>query len=302
MESRILFTFAILAGVLFSTSFAELCEVQGEICTDNKACPATGGDADCVYSCTDGMKLYNFQVCNGLNECADGKDEEGCTKFKCWDSTQEVDYSKKCDKTKDCSNGSDESTIIGCTETDGTTPATTPTPDGSGTNQTNTTTTKPDGSGTDQTNTTTTKPAPPPTQPPTPANNETEIPMKEEHYELCGQINKKVDAANPTLVIDAEKYYKMGRHCYLEIDASMGANMMCDNLNIGFGCKMGVYTTMNGSGASENTTLQCLDTLTCNFCPVKKDNVKGMVTLKFGYGLFPLQAKCTFTYVASVSI
>jgi len=61
-------------------------------------------------TCSDDTVISGFARCNGISDCADGSDENGCTKtgFKCRTVDQFVDFTLRCDGRQDCPDGSDE--------------------------------------------------------------------------------------------------------------------------------------------------------------------------------------------------
>ena len=70
------------------------------------ACTTTPSDG---YACSDGTKIAHVALCDGFEDCDDGKDEDGCKTYTCKNG-EELDYADaQCDGSEDCEDGSDES-------------------------------------------------------------------------------------------------------------------------------------------------------------------------------------------------
>jgi hypothetical protein len=58
-------------------------------------------------TCPDGTKLASSWMCDGEEDCADGRDERDCSYFMCSDG-QAIARSGVCDDYENCNDGSDE--------------------------------------------------------------------------------------------------------------------------------------------------------------------------------------------------
>jgi hypothetical protein len=86
------------------------------------------GGADCGYGdfvCGDGSCVPRAQVCNGTENCPDGKDEDDCAtrcernQYRCRDGVTCISQESLCDRREDCPGGDDEATCGNVTCPDG---------------------------------------------------------------------------------------------------------------------------------------------------------------------------------------
>jgi hypothetical protein len=103
---------------------AEDCEtacLANAACTDivDFQCNFRGSIGRCMegcigltsFTCLDGTVISAYRKCDGIEDCSDGDDEEGCNLiggYKCRNVDSYVDSSFYCDGVEDCSDGSDE--------------------------------------------------------------------------------------------------------------------------------------------------------------------------------------------------
>ena len=89
-------------------------ELAGVLCGTSIALPLRC-DERCALRCDDGSLIGVEALCNGVAQCADGTDEEGCERVECGDGTG-LPQSARCDGWAQCSDGADEA---GCPTCDG---------------------------------------------------------------------------------------------------------------------------------------------------------------------------------------
>lgn len=67
-------------------------------------------DQECAFRCGDDTIVGTERRCNAVNDCADGRDEEGCTNLvRCTDGSMRTGV--RCNGSQDCYDNSDE---LGC--------------------------------------------------------------------------------------------------------------------------------------------------------------------------------------------
>jgi hypothetical protein len=67
-------------------------------------------DQRCAHHCDNGALIAPRALCNGIDECGDMSDEEGCPVHSCGDGSS-VPMASRCNGWSDCFDGSDE---VGC--------------------------------------------------------------------------------------------------------------------------------------------------------------------------------------------
>jgi hypothetical protein len=82
---------------------------------DYIACIAASGCAPLParFFCDDGRGILEYEVCDGLLNCAGGEDEEGCPMPLHCDGDSEIPAAKVCDGVSDCADGADEDACAG---------------------------------------------------------------------------------------------------------------------------------------------------------------------------------------------
>lgn len=91
---------------------AECDDIVEYVCDDDpNGCIANCFDEE--FSCDDGESIDTQFQCDGIADCEDGSDEDGCdpSKFRCAQFGEEISGNRVCDGTFDCPNGADEDEI-----------------------------------------------------------------------------------------------------------------------------------------------------------------------------------------------
>ncbi len=111
---------AFTAGLMAASCFLEP-STLGAACIEDRDClkgtlicdagvcvPGSGIPPEDDFQCSDGSTIYFRWQCDGVADCPDGGDEDGCTPFQCFFAPETVPRARTCDGAPDCDDASDE--------------------------------------------------------------------------------------------------------------------------------------------------------------------------------------------------
>lgn len=82
-------------------------QLSGFVCGDTSLTEQCRDQCSPSAACADGAEIPIRLVCNGMNNCADGRDEADCETFTCDDGTS-IPSGLRCNYNRECADGTDE--------------------------------------------------------------------------------------------------------------------------------------------------------------------------------------------------